>query len=231
MIPDACLAVEGQIPAILATIQAKQTTYASAARRPAQLRWTHSAPPDRDAVAVDAVDDKANDMPQSWRDFGGYPATSRMRLRVDVYHTPRGDWGWVLVIDMIVDGATWRRVVNQGPEDWREQDWAEVRAARGGLGGGGIQLQAEAIAVATPVVAPVDYYVIFPSAKVATTVSQQYPHPSESWVAVGYTLADTIPVPAPIQVFTVAQAKAWLKLGRAVQVARDLFEALGFSSS
>lgn len=47
---------------------------------------------------------------------------------VDVYDGPKGK-GYQVVFEAVRGGRTWRKVVNDGPEEWREQDWAEVAAS------------------------------------------------------------------------------------------------------
>src|SRR3990167_102050 len=44
---------------------------------------------------------------------------------VDVYEGPKGI-GYVVSYEVLRDTKLYRKSINYGPEDWREQDWTEV---------------------------------------------------------------------------------------------------------
>lgn len=44
---------------------------------------------------------------------------------VDVYDGPYGK-GYQICFEILRDTITYRKVVNDGPEEWREQDWTKV---------------------------------------------------------------------------------------------------------
>lgn len=45
---------------------------------------------------------------------------------VDVYEGPKGS-GYQICFEVLRGAVTYRKVVNFGPEEWREQDWTEVK--------------------------------------------------------------------------------------------------------
>lgn len=45
---------------------------------------------------------------------------------VDVYDGPKGK-GYQMCFEITKDKSTYRKVVNCGPEEWREQDWTEAK--------------------------------------------------------------------------------------------------------
>lgn len=77
-----------------------------------------SAAPDRLSARPT---DQAETLAALW---GGaeLPGLVPFALTVNVYDGPAGR-GWEAVIEMVDNGQLWRRVVNSGPETWREQPW------------------------------------------------------------------------------------------------------------
>ena len=61
----------------------------------------------------------------TWESLGILPKKCLARYSCDCYEGPKGH-GWVLNAETVVDGTTYRRAVNVGPETWREQEWREV---------------------------------------------------------------------------------------------------------
>lgn len=119
--------VDTQIDAVLPTITVKANNFFAANGRYWQALRTHSVPP------LDGVDENPDVGIKAPTDQGdGWPIALRnrqypMAISVDVYDGPQGK-GWVVVItSRVTEGAeivTWVRVVNIGPEIWREQPWA-----------------------------------------------------------------------------------------------------------
>lgn len=94
-----------------------------------QVLWTHrNAPKD----GLDAAPDGLNDAPtnmkgsgktgQAFWSAGKMPSSFSARVRADVYDGPRGR-GYVLVVQAVEGASTWQRVINNGPEVYRDQSW------------------------------------------------------------------------------------------------------------
>jgi len=60
---------------------------------------------------------------ESWAEFGvNLPQSLPASLQVDVYDGPLGS-GYTVTADVVIEGKTWRRVANVGPESYRTMDW------------------------------------------------------------------------------------------------------------
>ena len=74
--------------------------------------------------------DKADD--KSWADVGiarladlpDKTGLDAMSVQIDTYDGPAGK-GWQAVLSIEVNGKTYTRVYNRGPETHRDQDWTE----------------------------------------------------------------------------------------------------------
>ena len=90
--------------------------------------FTHSSPPiDENTASPDRLSDKPTDQEISWDDLpdGTMPDQMLSRIRIDIYSSPGGD-GFVLVAEKIVNGTTYEKSYNVGPESRRDSDWQEV---------------------------------------------------------------------------------------------------------
>ena len=109
-------------------IQQKQAQYFSAYKRYFQGLSTHSVTPEDGAeVAPDRASDKPHYQNESWLSLGGLPATTMSSLRMDTYDGPMGQ-GFVFSATVKIDGVTWERSWNSGPEQWRNSSWTEVQS-------------------------------------------------------------------------------------------------------
>ena len=82
-------------------------------------------PRSNQSTAPTGLDDRPTDRPHALRDFwaGNGFGNTPFQLAIDVYDGPAG-MGFTVTIETIDGGATWRRVVQSGPETWREQAWS-----------------------------------------------------------------------------------------------------------
>jgi hypothetical protein len=118
-------AVDAQLTGLLAAIEARQNTYRAAhGGRTWQGLKTHTVHPSEGNGAPPTIGtaSPADQPGEPW------PAAVRngnklMTLACDCYRGPLGD-GYQLVVWVDVAGVTWTRVLNVGPETWRNQGWA-----------------------------------------------------------------------------------------------------------
>ena len=112
------------IAAFLPILAAKQAAYL--ARTGGRSYWqgleTHVATPTGGADASPDLTRKPRDQSESWADEGYVVPSRSFSFQVNVYSLKR--WrGYELVCRFRDAGGTWQRVVNVGPEDYREQPW------------------------------------------------------------------------------------------------------------
>lgn len=78
--------------------------------------------------------DKADEF--SWSDFGikslsdlpGKTGLDALNIQIDTYDGPEGK-GWQGVLTIEINGTTYTRTYNHGPEAYRNQDWSESTEA------------------------------------------------------------------------------------------------------
>ena len=90
--------------------------------------FTHSsAPVDENTAPPDQLLDHPTDQAISWGDLseGVVPDQMLSRIRIDVYTSPIGH-GFVLVAEKIVNGDTYEKSYNVGPDDDRNSDWQKI---------------------------------------------------------------------------------------------------------
>jgi len=90
--------------------------------------FTHSSPPvDNNSLPPDQLSLKPTDQENAWSDLtnGVMPATMLSRMKIDTYSGPSGD-GYVVVLEKIINGITYTRHHNVGPEAHRSVNWLSV---------------------------------------------------------------------------------------------------------
>ena len=90
--------------------------------------FTHSSPPvDESTSPPDRLSDHPTDQAISWGDLpdGVVPNQMLSRIRIDVYISPISH-GFVLVAEKNINGITYEKSYNVGPDDHRNSDWQEV---------------------------------------------------------------------------------------------------------
>jgi len=124
-------AVNAKLAPILAAIDDAQTVYFGIKGRYWQGLWTHSiAPLNAELLSPDRYSDKPTDIAETWAQLASavnslVDVPIPCRIRCDVYNGP-GGWGYVASGEVRVNGKTYLRSVNRGPESWRTHDWALV---------------------------------------------------------------------------------------------------------
>ena len=94
------------------------------------LRSHSVVPAGGQASAPDRLSSRPTDQAETLGDLWSgaqLPGLLPFALTINVYDGPEGR-GWEAVIEMVDGGQLWRRVVNSGPETWREQPWQVVEA-------------------------------------------------------------------------------------------------------
>ena len=125
-------AIDARFEQLRPTLQAKQAAYLRGRSRLAQGLRTHSiTPADGAEVAPDRLDAKPGYQAESWRDIGGLPPKLLSCVWIDQYTAPTGP-GYVVGLEVRIQGQLWRRSWNQGPETWREQAWHRVEEGADG---------------------------------------------------------------------------------------------------
>lgn len=118
---------DAQIDLFLPRLDQFQYDYHVVNGRYYQALESHSAAPDV-PVLPDRIYNSPTDQPESlallW-EVSDLPDVLAWSYRVDVYSGPEGD-GYALVVTTVIDGVTWQRAVNFGPDAWRGYDWYAV---------------------------------------------------------------------------------------------------------
>lgn len=114
------------MPQIWAHIQERQEIYLAAHGVYFQGLPTHLVKPaDGADVAPDGLSSKPTDQAESWHDAGFVlPDKLPMAVTINVYESPDGH-GYEVVLRVRVNDRQYRRVLQHGPETWRERDWVE----------------------------------------------------------------------------------------------------------
>lgn len=111
---------------VLAPIGSAQANYLAGNGRYAQMLQTHTVTP-ADGASVAPDNGSARPYYQSetvgqLATLVGLPATMQACAWCDTYEGPQGP-GYVLYLEVIIAGVTWRRQINVGPEDWQTRGW------------------------------------------------------------------------------------------------------------
>ena len=91
----------------------------------AQGLFTHSSVPEEDEmVSPDSLDSSPTDQDETWDDLatGVIPASMYTRMKIDTYVSQEGP-GYVIVMEKILDGTTYIKSHNVGPESSRSHPW------------------------------------------------------------------------------------------------------------
>jgi len=109
------------------TIQGIQASELSANKLHTQLPWTHTSPPE-DGIGV-VPDNLAEVVDGGGRKYGDVidltTTTMRARIKIDVYDGESGK-GYIVTLELIEGGKTYRKVFNYGQETGRSFDWIEI---------------------------------------------------------------------------------------------------------
>ena len=107
---------------IQSTLNGKQAPYILAKGTFFQGILTPAALPINGATKSPDLTLKPTDQVDSWTSAGiSLPDPMPIAVAVDTYYGPQGS-GYVVRGEVILDGVRYVRVVNVGPETWRDQD-------------------------------------------------------------------------------------------------------------
>jgi len=125
--PAALEYYDAQINVLLPRLEAYQADYYAANGFYYQALASNSTAPDvpipPDGLS-NAPSDQAENLAYFWND-AALPSELAWSFRIDTYSGPDGD-GYVLVIATELDGGTWMRSINYGPDTWRASEWYQV---------------------------------------------------------------------------------------------------------
>lgn len=116
--------IQGYMPTIINL----QNQFFQNTGRYMQGLFTHSSTPvDENTLPPNQLSDSPTDQNFSWDDLtdGVMPDQMLSRIRIDVYSSSKGE-GFVLVAEKIVNGVTYEKNYNVGPENHRNSDWQEI---------------------------------------------------------------------------------------------------------
>lgn len=116
---------DAQIDLMLPRLAQFQAQYYGVNGRYYQALESHTAAPDVPTVP-DAINNSPTDQPEDlalfWESFAELPDVLAWSFRIDTYSGPDGD-GYVVTVTTVVNGQPWQRVINYGPDTWRDADW------------------------------------------------------------------------------------------------------------
>lgn len=116
---------DAQIDVMLPRLADFQAQYFAVNARYYQALESHTTAPDVPTVP-DGINQAPTDQPEDlalfWQTFAELPEVLAWSFRIDTYSGPDGD-GYVLTVSTVVDGITWQRAINHGPDTWRDADW------------------------------------------------------------------------------------------------------------
>lgn len=119
---------DAQVDLMLPRLDDFQYQYYTVNGRYYQALESHAAAPDVPTVP-DGIDNSPTDQPESlalfWDVFAELPEVLAWAFRIDTYSGPDGD-GYVLTVTTVVNGETWQRSVNYGPDTWRTANWYKL---------------------------------------------------------------------------------------------------------
>jgi hypothetical protein len=119
--------VDARFLGLMAAIEARQASYAAAhGGRAWQGLRTHAVNPSEGNGAPPTIGMASpGDQPGEPWPAAVRSGNKEMALQCDAYRGVGYD-GYQIVVFVDVLGVTWSRVLNVGPETWREQAWAAV---------------------------------------------------------------------------------------------------------
>jgi hypothetical protein len=125
--PSELAYIDAQITVMQPLLDQFQTDYHAVNNRYYQALVSHSSPPNVPQIP-DSIYSTPTDQPESLAYFWNYaslPDLLAWSLRIDTYSGPDGD-GYVLNVETVINGETWTRSVNVGPDNWRAADWYQI---------------------------------------------------------------------------------------------------------
>lgn len=116
---------DAQINVLLPRLENFQAQYYAVNGRYYQALESHATAPDVPTLPdgiTQSPTDQIENLAYFWEAFAELPDVLAWSFRIDTYSGPNGD-GYVLTVLTVVDGVTWTRSINYGPDNWRAADW------------------------------------------------------------------------------------------------------------
>ncbi len=124
---------DAQINVLLPRLESFQAQYYNINGRYYQALTSHTSAPDVPTVP-DGIQSSPTDQDETlayfWNSFAALPNQLAWSFSIDTYSGPDGD-GYVLNVETVVNGETWRCAINHGPDAWRAADWYLVTPFEG----------------------------------------------------------------------------------------------------
>ncbi len=117
--------IDTAITTWLPIVSTKQAAYFARTGRYWQGLESHLVTPTGGTPTAPTLTRHPTDQVESWADEGYAIPAQSFSITVNVYNGP-GGWGYELVFRFRDAGGVWSRVVNVGPETYREQAWSFV---------------------------------------------------------------------------------------------------------
>ena len=123
--PSELAYTDAQINVMLPRLEQYQAQYYNANGMYYQALASHSVAP---AVPTppdglsDAPTDQEENLAYFWQVFATLPEQLAWAFSIDTYCGPDG-CGYVLNVETVVNGQTWQRAINYGPDAWRGYEW------------------------------------------------------------------------------------------------------------
>lgn len=125
--PDQLAYIDAQVDVFLPHLAAFESNYLAVHGQYYQGLQSHSTAPDT-ITPPDGLDDhptyQNDDLGVLW-EAAALPWEIGWAFSVSTYDGPEGK-GYVLTISTVIEGVTYQRAVNVGPETYRAADWYEV---------------------------------------------------------------------------------------------------------
>jgi hypothetical protein len=118
---------DAQINVLLPRLESFQAQYHDVNGRYYQALASHTTAPDVPTVP-DEITSSPTDQPETLAYFwqtAALPEELAWSIRIDNYSGPNGD-GYVLNVETNINGDTWVRSINHGPDTWRNADWSQA---------------------------------------------------------------------------------------------------------
>jgi len=124
-VPEQLAYTDAQVAVFLPLLDDFQVGYYATNGTYYQALLSHSTPPVGVEPPTDPnarPTDQAEALAALWS-YAGLPAALNWSFSVSTYSGDSGP-GYVLNLLTVVDGQTWTKSINRGPETWRDQEWA-----------------------------------------------------------------------------------------------------------
>jgi hypothetical protein len=125
MSPSQLAYTDAQVDILLPRLEQYQAQYYYRNGQYYQALVSHSTAPNvptpPDGLS-NAPTDQLENLAYFWDVFATLPEELSWSFSIDTYSGPDGD-GYVLNVETVINGETWKRAVNYGPDSWRAADW------------------------------------------------------------------------------------------------------------